>query len=254
MIYIIVASILAYMAVLFGISRVINNNTIADAGWGIGFMLIAILCTLFATLSSARALIVSVLVFLWGVRISFYLFKRTWGKPEDRRYQELRAKWGNREKLYSFLIVFMLQGALMLIIGYPIILVHIMPPVGLTWFDAVSIAIWFFGMFWEAVGDYQFAQFIHNPVNKGRIMVSGLWRYTRHPNYFGESVMWWALFLLVLPVSYGWTAIISPLLITGLLLFVSGIPMAEKPFDSNLEYQEYKKRTSAFIPWFEKKR
>lgn len=242
--------IAVYMTILWVIAHFKHDNSIADVGWGIGFILIALSSFYLSPDRSVRSVIVTVLVLIWGVRISYYLIQRSWGRAEDSRYQALRASWGERQALKAFLIVFVLQGILMLIIGYPIMLVNFMPPVSVGIPEMAAIALWCIGMLWEALGDYQLAQFMQNPLNRGRIMKEGLWRYTRHPNYFGESLMWSAIFLIALPVAYGWSAIVSPLMLTFILLKVSGVPLAEKPFENNPEYQQYKRETNTFFPWF----
>jgi steroid 5-alpha reductase family enzyme len=121
---------------------------------------------------------------------------------------------------------------------------------GLTWLDAAGALLWVIGFLFEAVGDYQLARFKANPENKGKIMQSGLWKYTRHPNYFGESVMWWGIWIIALNVDYGWTAVVSPVVITLLLLKVSGVSLLEKHYSDNPKYRDYARRTNAFIPWF----
>ncbi len=239
-----------YMTILWVIAYLKHDNSIADVGWGIGFILIALSSFILSPYRSARSIIITLLVFIWGVRISYYLVKRSWGRAEDSRYQALRDAWGEHQAVKAFFIVFVLQGVLMLIISYPVMLVNFQFPVAVGLPECAAIFLWCIGMLWEALGDFQLAQFLKNPVNRGRIMKEGLWRYTRHPNYFGESLMWWAIFLIALPVAYGWTAIISPLVLTFILLRVSGVPLAEKPFENNPEYQQYKSETNTFFPWF----
>jgi len=147
----------------------------------------------------------------------------------------------------------MLQGFLLLVISYSIILVNYSMETGIKALDIIGLVLWLVGFFFEAVGDYQLIRFKRDEKNKGKIMTQGLWKYTRHPNYFGECVMWWGIFLIALSVKYGWTAIISPLLITLLLLRVSGVVMLEKKYIGNKEFEDYAKKTSAFFPWFPKK-
>jgi len=148
----------------------------------------------------------------------------------------------------------MLQGLLLLIIAYPIILINMSVSGELGWFDLIGFLVWFTGLMFEAIGDYQLYHFLKNPSNRGKILTTGIWRYTRHPNYFGEVLIWWGIFFITLSVPYGWTAIISPITITYLLLFVSGIPMTEKLFEGNASYEIYKKQTNRFFPWFPKNR
>jgi steroid 5-alpha reductase family enzyme len=146
----------------------------------------------------------------------------------------------------------MLQGLLLLIIAYPVMLINHSKEAGIVFLDILGLIIWLEGFFFEAVGDYQLLKFKRKAENKGKIMTQGVWRYTRHPNYYGETAMWWGIFLIALSVRNGWTAFVSPLLITFLLLKVSGITMLEKKYVGNKEFEEYAKRTRAFFPWFSK--
>ncbi|MDD3995458.1 MAG: DUF1295 domain-containing protein, partial [Bacilli bacterium] len=153
----------------------------------------------------------------------------------------------------AYFKIFMLQGLLMSIISLPIIFFNASNLEKLNLLNIFGIIIWIIGYIFEVVGDYQLKKFIKNSNNKGKIMTSGLWKYTRHPNYFGESVMWWGIFLITINSSLGYFGIISPIFITFLLVFVSGIPLLEKKYENNKEFQEYAKKTSKFIPWFVKK-
>jgi steroid 5-alpha reductase family enzyme len=148
----------------------------------------------------------------------------------------------------SFLQVFMLQGLLLLLVAIPVIFVNQAPEAPLGWLDVLGLAIWMYGFAFEAIGDWQLLQFIRDPTNKGRLMTTGLWRYTRHPNYFGEVTLWWGIWLMTLTLPGGWLTIIGPLTITTLILKVSGIPMLEKPYEERTDFQEYKRRTSVFFP------
>ena len=146
----------------------------------------------------------------------------------------------------------MLQGAILLIIIAPVIVINCSPWQPLYLSNIFGIAVWVVGFLFEVVGDYQLHRFLQNSPVKGAIMTEGLWKYTRHPNYFGESMMWWGIWFIALSTTYGFFTIISPLLLTYLLLYVSGIPLAEIGFKNNLAYQEYAERTSSFIPWLPK--
>ena len=242
-----------YFLIFFLVAQVIRNNSIVDMGWGAGFVLVALI-TLFAQGAYVeRNLLLVLLVTIWGGRLTYYIVRRNWGKPEDFRYAKWRREWGKWLVPRAFLQVFVLQGLLMLIIGYPIILVNANPEPGLNLLDYLGLLVWLIGFFFESVGDKQMAEFKKDPANKGKIIKSGLWKYTRHPNYFGEATMWWGVFLLSLSVPLGWSGIISPLTITLLLLYVSGVPMLEKKYKDKPEFQEYAKVTNKFFPWFPKK-
>ncbi len=243
-----------YFFLFFLVAQLIRNNSIVDMGWGAGFIVVA-LATLFIQGAYAeRNLLLLLLVTIWGGRLTYYIVRRNWGKPEDFRYARWRREWGRWLVPRAFLQVFMLQGFLMLVIGYPIILVNANPEPGLNALDYLGLLVWLVGFYFESVGDKQMAEFKKDPANKGRIINVGLWKYSRHPNYFGEATMWWGIFLLSLSVPFGWSAIISPLAITFLLLYVSGVPMLEKKYKDNPEFREYAKVTSKFFPWFPKKK
>lgn len=245
-------AVFIYMTLLFVIAVVKKDNSIVDIGWGVGFVLVALL-TFFSTGSyMPRQILITALVVAWGSRLAGHIYLRNRGKPEDFRYAAWRRKWGGWFYIRSFFQVFMLQGLLLLVIVFPVMIINACDCSGLLPLDFVGLGVWIFGFLFEAVGDRQLKMFIRNPKNRGRVMDRGLWRYTRHPNYFGEATMWWGIFLISIAPSLFWWNIISPLAITFLLLFVSGVPMLEKKMMKDRKYREYAKRTSRFFPWFPK--
>jgi len=189
-----------------------------------------------------------VLVCVWGFRLSYHIYSRNRGKPEDFRYLQWRKEWGKTFFWRSYLQVYVLQALLLLIISSPLLWTALYNP---SWspFTTAGMAVWGIGFFFQSVGDYQLAEFVKTK-KPGEIMQTGLWKYSRHPNYFGEILMWWGLFVMVLPMPYGYAMLISPVTITLLLVYVSGVPMLEKKYADNPAYQEYKKRTSALVPKF----
>ena len=240
--------ITAFVTVLFVLSLVIKRNDIADVAWGTGIFIVA-LVSYFSGVKSDLSLLLTILAGLWGLRLTLRIFFRNRRKSEDSRYKQWRDQWGKWFYLRSFLQVYLLQGFLMIVVGYSFVHVNIYGEgYGLGPVAVVGLLIWLIGYFFEVIGDYQLDKFIKDKPEKGSIMDKGLWRYSRHPNYFGEVTMWWGIWIMVstLPVSY--IALVSPLMITFLILKVSGIPMLEKAFDDNPNFQEYKKRTSAFFP------
>lgn len=243
-----------YFFVFFLVAQVLKNNSIVDIGWGMGFIIITLVTLVSSGSFTSRSLLVAILITIWGGRLTYHIVKRNWGKPEDFRYAKWREEWGRWVGPRSFFQVFMLQGVMMLIIGYPIVLVNAAEKTGFVFLDGLGVLIWVVGFFFEAVGDRQLTEFKKKPENKGKIIQSGLWRYTRHPNYFGEVTMWWGIFIIALSVPWGWAGIISPLTITFLMLFVSGVPMLEKKYKDNEEFQDYAGRTSKFFPWFPKRK
>lgn len=247
-------AVILYMTAIFILALIKRDNSIVDIAWGVGFILVAFLTFCLKKGVTFRHVLVIILVFLWGTRLAVHIAIRNRGRGEDFRYAQWRKDWGRRFVLRSFFQIFMLQGFLLLVISYPLMLVNHSTEGGISFFDIAGAAIWLIGFFFEAVGDYQLLKFKRREENREKIMTYGLWRYTRHPNYFGEAVMWWGIFLIALSVNHGWTAFISPLLITFLLLRVSGVIMLEKKYVGKKEFEEYARSTSAFFPWFPRKR
>jgi steroid 5-alpha reductase family enzyme len=244
------AIVFIYMAAMFLVAVWRRDNSIVDIGWGPGFILVAGLTLLRRGALDWRPLLVTALVLVWGLRLGIHIYLRKRGKPEDFRYAAWRQAWGRSFVLRSFFQIFMLQGLLILIIAWPVWLTNLSPARPLTILDAAGALVWLTGFVLEMVSDAQMERFRSDPAHKGRIMTGGLWRYSRHPNYFGESVQWWGLFLIALSVPAGWTAAASPLFITFLLLKVTGVPLLEKKYDGNPEFAAYARRTSVFVPWF----
>jgi steroid 5-alpha reductase family enzyme len=241
-------SILAYMTGWFIAAQIRGRNDIADVAWGVGFILVAAVSLFSGNVYSQRSLIVSGLVLVWGIRLALHIHSRNRGKGEDKRYRKWREEWGKWFVPRSFLQVFMLQGLLLLMVAVPVIFVNQAPATPLGWLDLLGLAIWLTGFCIESVGDWQLMKFIRNPANKGKLMTSGLWRYTRHPNYFGEVTLWWGIWLMSLAQPEGLLTVIGPLTITFLVLKVSGIPMLEKHYEGRADFEEYKRRTSPFFP------
>jgi steroid 5-alpha reductase family enzyme len=246
--------VLVYFTVIFILALLKKDNSIVDIAWGVGFVLVALLTFFLRGLYVTRQVLVTTLVFIWGMRLAVHIALRNKGRGEDSRYARWRRDWGKGFALRSFFQVFMLQGLLLLIIVYPVILINGSSDKGLNLWDAAGVVLWLIGFIFESVGDYQLLRFKRNEENRGKIMTQGLWRLTRHPNYFGESVIWWGMFLIALSVENGISAIISPVLITFLLLRVSGVRMLEKKYSKNREFLEYARRTNAFFPWFPKRK
>jgi len=246
-------AVLLYMTALFLIALVRKDNSLADIGWGLGFILVGGLSFFSQPSPPPRGVLACGLVLAWGLRLAFHIFIRNRNRPEDFRYAKWRRDWGRLFVLRSYLQVFLLQGLILLVVSYPLMLVNRTPGGSLGATDFAGAAVWVLGFIFETVGDAQLLRFKRAPENKGRIIMTGLWRITRHPNYFGEATMWWGIFLIAWGVDNGWTAIVSPLLITFMLLRVSGVRMLEKKYEGNPEFKAYARRTRAFVPWFPKK-
>ena len=249
-------AVMGLMVVLWVVSLVLRNSSIVDPFWGTGFV---VANWLYFALTPdgfpARKWLIAVLVTVWGLRLSIHLLSRNWGKGEDFRYRKWREEAGKQWWWRSFFKVFLLQGLLLWIISAPLLAAHISPgPAHLTVLDFLAVALWAVGFFFEAMGDLQLARFRSNPANKGTVLDTGVWRYTRHPNYFGDATQWWAYYLIAAAAG-GWWTIFSPILMTGMLLRVSGVVLLEKTLATTKPgYREYVESTSAFIPWFPRKR
>ena len=252
-------NLLAALLFMFGVwllSLVKKNASIVDVFWGLGFILIAWLTYTQADGYPARQLHLALLTTVWGLRLSFHILARNWGKGEDRRYQAWRAKHGESFPWVSLFTIFGTQALLLWVVSLVVQLGQLSPvPSRLTLWDALGILVWGVGFGFEAVADWQLARFKADPNNKGKVMNRGLWAYSRHPNYFGETLIWWGLFFITFSTPYGYWAIVSPLTITFLLLKVSGVTLLEQTItERRPEYREYIKNTSPFIPWFPKRK
>ncbi|MGC9324156.1 MAG: DUF1295 domain-containing protein [Desulfomonilia bacterium] len=239
-----------YMTALFLVALKRKDNSIADVAWGPGFILVTWTTLALDGSFSLRQLIVGVLVLIWGLRLSVRIYLRNRGKGEDPRYRTWRKKWGKSFVLRSYLQVFLLQGGILLLNVAPVLVINTFDEGALGVLDYLGVLVWLLGFGFESVADRQLDQFIKDPGNRGKIMDQGLWRYSRHPNYFGEVTLWWGIYILAVSVPWGWLSIIGPLTITYIILFVSGIPMTERLMEDKPAFADYKKRTSAFIPWF----
>jgi steroid 5-alpha reductase family enzyme len=246
-------AILLLMTLLWLLSLTLKNASIVDIFWGVGFILIVWLVFALAPQGYLpRRQLVALLVTVWGVRLTLHIGSRNWGKPEDFRYARWREENGPRWWWVSYFKVFLLQGLIMWVLSTPLIAAQTSGfPVILTPLDILGMCIWGAGLLFEAVADAQLAHFKKNPINRGRILTSGLWKFSRHPNYFGEAVLWWGYYLLALAAGAGWT-IFAPILMTFLLVKVSGVAILENTLKSKPGYTEYIQNTNAFVPWFPK--
>lgn len=245
-------TVLVYMSAWFLIALIRKRNDVADVAWGLGFLVVALTSLYISADYSARKILIVTLVAIWSLRLSTHIYLRNRGKTEDYRYNQWRQEWGRWFYLRSYLQVFLLQGFLLFIVSAPVMLINKNSVSDLNLLDVLGILIWLAGFYFEALGDYQLSKFIKDPSNKGKLMMSGLWKYTRHPNYFGEVTQWWGIFVVALSVNYGWLSIIGPITITFLILKVSGIPMLEKKMETHPDFPLYKKQTSEFFPMFVK--
>ncbi|MBU6310460.1 DUF1295 domain-containing protein [Patescibacteria group bacterium] len=243
-----VVLLFVYMNLWFVVSVIERRNDIADVAWGLGFVLIAVASFFLYAHVTLAGLIVTILTTIWGVRLARHISARHVGKPEDYRYAAWRRDWGSWFYLRSYGQIYLLQGALMLVIASPVIFINASVSVPLGLLAQAGLLLWAVGFFFETVADSQLAHFLSNPQNKGKLMTEGLWAFSRHPNYFGEVLMWWSIWLIALSLPYGYLMVIGPLTITYLIVRVSGVPMLEAKMASHPDFPAYKARTSMFIP------
>ena len=247
-------TILGLMTALWLVSLWLKDSSIVDIFWGTGFVVVVWLG--FAILPGgypARKWLIFLLVTVWGLRLSLHVFRRNWGRGEDFRYRAWRQEHGPLWWWRSYFQVFLLQGLLLCFIAAPLLAAQLSTaPADLTGLDLLGVLVWGVGFFFEAVGDQQLARFRADLAKRGQVLRTGVWRYTRHPNYFGDAAMWWGYYLIALAAG-GWATILSPALMTFLLLRVSGVPLLEKSLRDKPGYRDYVETTSAFIPWFPRK-
>ena len=230
------------------VSIVKRDVSIVDGLWAAMFLIAAVTYTYTVEDAEPRAVIVLVMVALWAVRLSGYITWRNWGEEEDFRYQRIRANNQPGFAFKSLYIVFGLQGVIGWLVSVPL-LAAIVSPAAFTGLDYIGIGVWLVGMVFETLGDYQLARFKRDPANRRKVLDGGLWRYTRHPNYFGEAVLWWGFYLMAASAGAWWT-IFAPLLMTYLLVRVSGVALLEKDIAQRRPaYREYIRQTNAFLPW-----
>jgi steroid 5-alpha reductase family enzyme len=246
---------LALMSVVWILSLLKRDASIIDIFWGLGFVILAWLYFNLSEAETPRRLLTAVLVTLWGLRLSLYILWRNWGTGEDYRYREMRARNPRSFPWRSLFTVFWLQAVLMWFISLPLLQAEWSTlPTRLIWLDWLGVLFFALGFVFEAVGDWQLARFKADPANSGRVLNRGLWRYTRHPNYFGDAMVWWGFFLIAVATPRSLWTLYSPILMTVLLMKVSGVALLEKRLkDVKPAYRDYVARTNAFIPWFPKK-
>ena len=248
-------AVVLVLGATFVASRIAKKHSVIDTAWGLLFVAIAV--ATFATSAGhgclARRWLLLVLPVLWGLRLAQHIGRRTIGKPEDPRYAELLAKAKGNPDLYALRMVYLLQGVLAFLIAAPILVgAYEGGHVGVVGW--LGVAVWVVGVFFEAVGDAQMERFRRDPANKGKVIDVGLWRYTRHPNYFGDACVWWGIFLVAAGSWPGVLTVPAPVVMTLLLTKGSGARILERHMSARPGWAEYAERTSPFIPWPPKKR
>lgn len=244
------AALVVLMTALWAVSVYVRDASIIDPCWGLGFVLVAWLSRAGNGDTEWRSFEVAVLTTIWGVRLSWFLLRRKIGHGEDRRYAAMRQFHGNRFWWVSLATVFLLQAFVLWFVAWPLQAAGALKsPQPFRWLDGLGLAMWMIGFLFEAIGDWQLDRFQADPANSGRVLDRGLWRYTRHPNYFGDCCVWWGVYLIAAAGGAWWT-VASPLLMTLLLLKVSGVSLLERTIvDRRPDYANYQARTSSFFPW-----
>jgi steroid 5-alpha reductase family enzyme len=243
-----------FVSALFVLSVIFERNDIADVAWGLGIALVAFSAWLLGGMKTdCISLTTLTLITIWAIRLSIRIYHKNRYKTEDARYARWREVWGAWFFVRSYFQVFLLQGMLMMVVGYSAIHASVFTTDTTTPFFYLGVTVWLIGFIIESISDYQLDSFLENPENKGQLMQYGLWHYSRHPNYFGEVTMWWGIWLIITSLPLSIFALISPLTITALILFVSGIPLLEAGLAKHPAFAEYKRTTSVFIPWWPKR-
>lgn len=238
--------LLVHALVWFIVSLIKKRNDVADTAWGLGFIIVA-LTTLFAGIYSDRLGIIFYCILIWGIRLVIYLSARNKRKQEDFRYKAWREQWGRFVIIRSFLQVYLLQSFLLLVVVFPVILIGSFEQAPLTALDLIGLTVWLAGLLIESVSDYQMSRFKKNPEHKGKIIMTGLWKYSRHPNYFGEILLWWGIGIIACSGPFGMIGLIGPLTLHLLIVYVSGIPILEARYRNHPDFEDYKKKTSKLI-------
>jgi steroid 5-alpha reductase family enzyme len=247
--------IMFLMTLLWMLSVLLKNVSIVDLFWGLGFVVTSTFYFFKTGGVEPRKIIISVMVFVWGCRLSGYLAWRNIGKGEDFRYTQFRKKYGETRYWWiSFFQTFLLQGVLMWLISAPLLGAQFFGknnPMGVL--DFIGIGLWIIGLSFEAGSDLQLSRFKADTKNKGKVLNKGFWRYTRHPNYFGDSAVWWGYGFICLSAG-SYFPVLGSVLMTALIIKVSGVALLEKSLkEQKPDYKEYIENTSAFLPWFPKK-
>ncbi|HTB15754.1 MAG TPA: DUF1295 domain-containing protein [Bryobacteraceae bacterium] len=246
------AIVAVLMFILWLLHFPLRSAAIVDVGWALGLALLALFYAAHAVGYWRRVAFLGPMALAWGLRLAFYLlFTRVSGQPEEGRYAELRRKWGSNTG-WKFLLFFEFQALLCGVLSLPFLVAMHDPAKGWAEFEELGLGIWMIAFLGETIADAQLARFKRDPKNKARVCNVGLWRYSRHPNYFFEFLIWVSFAVIALPAQYGYLALVSPALMLFFLFRVSGIPATEEQAlrSTGEAYRKYQRSTSVFVPWF----
>lgn len=233
-------TIFIFMNLFYFLSLKFKRKDIADIAWGLGFLIVSVFNLFVSRDFQQTKIILTFLIFLWSLRLTIYIYLRNKNKKEDFRYKNFKN---------SYFSVFLFQGILMFLVSLPATLYNRFDG-GVSFYGFFGLLIWVVGFYFETVGDLEMYFFKKDLRNKGEILRDGLWKYTRHPNYFGEITMWWGIWILTVGSTYWYLGLMGPITISYLILKVSGIPLLEKKYEGNVEFEKYKKVTPIFFPKF----
>lgn len=241
---------LVFMSLVFGLSQWLKRLDVVDAAWGVAFIVVSLVGFGLSSqvIGFNLASLVSVLVIVWGLRLFNHIFRRLRASSEDPRYSDIRNSWQSNPALNAYFKIFCLQAVLAWLIALPVLLVSWAGEQPVGWMALVGGLVWLGGLIIESVSDEQLKNFVSDQHHRGQLMRQGLWRYSRHPNYFGELSQWWGIFIIALTAPWGWLGFIGPLTLTFLILFVSGIPLNERRQAQKPGWKEYQRVTSLLIP------
>jgi steroid 5-alpha reductase family enzyme len=246
--------LLGYLFIAFLVGIIKKDNSVMDVFYGGGFILVAWSTFILNGQFALRQIFVTILVTIWGIRLATYVLIRNWGKGEDQRYKNMREDWGDNVVINSLLRIYLFQGLIIFLVVFPVSFINFSDNPSLWFLDYIGVFIWIIGFLFETVGDIQLYRFLNDPANKGKVFDKGVWRYTQHPNYFGEVTQWWGIYIIAIGVPFGFLTIFGPIIITYMIINVSGVKLLNKAFEGDSEYAKYKRRTSQFFPLPSKKK
>ncbi len=239
--------IFLFMLIVFLFSLIRSDNSVSDIGWCTGIILVSIFSLFQGGTMDLPKIVMNFFVLVWGARLSIYIYLRNKGKPEDFRYKTMRETW-KYFTLRSFFQIYLFQGFILFLIAMPIWVFNFSAKSGFDLFDMVGAVIFLTGFYFEMMADAQVDRFRKDPTNKDKLLTSGLWSISRHPNYFGEALIWWGISLFAVNVSGGWITLISPVLMTVILRYITGVPPMEKRMEGRPGWDAYKNDTPVFVP------
>lgn len=236
--------VFGFFTLAYLVARAKKRIDTVDVCWGLGFIVAAWGVQVQAP--TGRSLIVASIVSIWGIRLASHIYAKHKGKHDDPRYKEITGKWKGNIWNQAYFKIFLLQAGLVMVVGLPIVMIANQQLLNFDWFFSAGLVIWIIGFYIEVVADSQLKSYL-KLTNRPKVLKTGLWKYSRHPNYFGELTMWWGIGVMALTASYGWIGLVGPAVLSYLMIFVSGIPPIERRRSKDPEYREYMRKTSPLV-------